>query len=158
MTTEFQLEEGDFAPDFTLDTSGGGNITLSALQGKNVVIYFYPKDNTPGCTTESKDFASMHNSFDSNNTVIIGISKDSVASHDKFVAKFGFPFKLASDEDGSVCEAYGVWGEKNMYGKKYMGITRATLLIDKKGAIAKIWPKVKVAGHVEEVLAAVRGL
>lgn len=146
------IEVGEKAPSFTLPTDGNGSITLSELRGKKVVIYFYPKDNTPGCTQESKDFRDAVEAFTSANTTIIGMSKDSVASHDKFKTKYDLPFLLASDESGDILEAYGVWKEKSMYGKKFMGIERTTVLIDESGTITKIWPKVKVNGHVDEVL------
>jgi len=150
---------GDAAPDIALPTDQGGQFSLSKHKGKkNVVIYFYPKDDTPGCTTEAKDFRDHLAEFDALDTVIIGISKDSITSHDKFKAKYSLNFILASDEEGDVCERYGVWVEKNMYGKKYMGIQRATFLIDKKGAIAAQWPKVKVEGHTQDVIAAVKAL
>jgi len=153
-----ELTRGDFAPDFKLATDGGGNITLSELSGKNVVVYFYPKDDTPGCTKESQEFSAAADSFDTYNTVIIGISKDSVESHDKFKEKYGLNLILACDETGSVCEAYDTWVQKNMYGKKYMGIQRDTFLIDSNGAIQRIWRKVKVDGHVDEVLGCVEEL
>lgn len=143
---------GTFAPDFTMPTNGGGKVTLSALQGQNVVLYFYPKDDTPGCTIEAKDFRDLMDDFKKANTTIIGVSKDDVRSHDKFAEKFCLPFILASDTDGSVCDAYGTWIEKSMYGKKYMGIDRVTFLIDAKGKIAQVWNKVKVDGHASEVL------
>jgi len=152
MPEEILLKEGDFAPDFTMDADNGKTFTLSEQKGKNVVMYFYPRDNTPGCTQESKDFANKFEDFEDANTIIIGISKDSVESHDKFKAKFDFPFTLGSDQNSTVCEAYDCWVEKNMYGKKSMGILRSTFLIDKHGIIKKIWRKVKVDGHVEEVL------
>ena len=150
---DFALQEGDNAPDISLPADHGADFSLSDYQGKKqVVVYFYPKDATPGCTTEAQDFRDHASQFDAANTVIVGISKDSVASHDKFKTKQELPFCLASDEQGDVCERYGVWVEKNMYGKKYMGIQRATFLIGKDGKIAKVWPKVKVNGHVAEVL------
>ncbi len=152
------LNVGDKAPDFTLATDGNGSVSLAKLAGKNVVLYFYPKDDTPGCTIEAKDFRDLMPEFEKSNTVIIGLSKDDVKSHDKFKTKFCLPFTLASDTDGAVCEAYGVWVEKSMYGKKYMGIERTTLLIGKQGKIAQIWPKVKVEGHAREVLEAAKGL
>lgn len=152
------LKVGDYAPDFTLDTDGNNTITLSELRGKNVVIYFYPKDDTPGCTIEAKEFALSEEDFKDNDTKIIGISKDDVKSHDGFKKKYCLPFTLASDVEGSVCEAYGVWVEKNMYGKKYMGIQRATFLVDKKGIIREIWPKVKVEEHARAVLEAVQDI
>ena len=122
------------------------------------MIYFYPKDDTPGCTLEAKDFRDMMKDFEAANTVIIGVSKDSVKSHDKFKEKYCLPFPLGSDEDGSVCEAYGTWVEKSMYGKKYMGIQRDTFLIDRTGKLAKIWRKVSVDGHAKSVLDAAKGL
>jgi peroxiredoxin Q/BCP len=141
---------GRKAPAFTLP-SPNGKVSLKDQLGKNVVLYFYPRDNTPGCTTEACDFRDQSAKFTDANTVVFGISTDSVASHEKFAAKFELPFTLLSDEDHAVCEKYGVWVEKTMYGKKSMGIQRATFLIDKDGKIAAIWPKVKVAGHVAEV-------
>lgn len=149
---------GDTAPDFDLPTDGGGNVKLSDLRGKPVVIYFYPKDMTPGCTTESCDFRDQHPDFAAVNAQIIGISKDSAARHDKFKAKHDLNFTLASDEENDTCEKYGVWKEKSMYGKKYMGIERTTVVIDAEGVIRNIWEKVKVKGHVNEVLAAVKAL
>lgn len=146
------------APEFTLPTDGSGEITLSELKGQKVVLYFYPKDDTPGCTKESCGFNEALQGFKGLGTTIIGISKDSVARHDKFKAKYGLNFPLASDENSDVCERYGVWKEKNMYGKKFMGIERSTFLIDENGNIAQIWRKVKVAGHVDEVKETVQGL
>jgi peroxiredoxin Q/BCP len=152
------IEPGSEAPDFTLPTDGGGTITLSALRGKPVILYFYPKDDTPGCTTEACDFRDAIPGFGGVGAAIIGISKDSVKSHDKFKAKFGLTFPLASDENGHTCEDYGVWMEKSMYGKKYMGIDRSTFLIDAKGKVAKVWRKVSVPGHAAEVAAAIKAL
>lgn len=152
------LAAGDKAPDFSLPTDNAGEISLSSLKGKKIVLYFYPKDDTPGCTTESCDFRDNLTSFNKLNTRIIGISKDSAASHDKFKAKFDLNFPLASDESGAVCEAYGVWTEKSMYGRKYMGIERATFLIGEDGRILKIWRKVKVPGHVAEIMDAIESL
>ncbi|RCK53774.1 alkyl hydroperoxide reductase [Thalassospira profundimaris] len=149
---------GDKAPDFDLPTDGGGHVKLSDLQGQPVVIYFYPKDMTPGCTTESCDFRDQHPNFAAVNAKIIGISKDSAARHDKFKEKHDLNFTLASDEESDVCERYGVWKEKSMYGKKFMGIERTTVIVDAEGVIRHIWPKVKVKGHVDEVLAAVQAL
>lgn len=154
--SEFNI--GDQAPDFTLPTDGEGNITLSELKGQKVVLYFYPKDDTPGCTQESCDFRDNLSQFNALNTAIIGISKDSVAKHDKFKAKYDLTFPLASDETGDVCENYGVWVEKSMYGKRYMGIERSTFLIDEEGKFAKIWRKVKVPGHVDEVQSAAQDI
>ncbi len=148
---------GDTAPDFTLPRDGGGEICLSA-QKTAVVLYFYPKDDTPGCTLEALDFTTAAGDFAAAGAVVIGVSKDTAAKHDKFIAKHGLGIALASDAEGSTCEDYGVWVEKSMYGKTYMGIERATYLIDKHGKVAGIWRKVKVAGHVDEVLAAVRAL
>lgn len=149
-----ELNIGDKAPDFTLPTDGDGEITLSSLKGQKVIIYFYPKDDTPGCTKESCGFNEALPAFEGANTKIIGISKCSVAKHDKFKAKYNLSFPLASDENSDVCENYGVWKEKSMYGKTYMGIERSTFLIDEQGNIAQIWRKVKVPGHIEEVQAA----
>jgi peroxiredoxin Q/BCP len=152
------LAPGSAAPDFTLPTDGGGSVTLSALKGKVVILYFYPKDDTSGCTAEACGFRDAMPNFGGANATVIGISKDSVASHDKFKKKYELPFTLASDQDGSVCEAYGVWAEKSMYGRKYMGIERTTFLIDGDGVIRNVWKKVKVPGHVAEVLKAVSAL
>jgi len=152
------LTPGQMAPDFTAPTQGGGSLTLSALRGRAVVLYFYPKDDTPGCTTEARDFTALADQFAAAGATVIGVSKDSVAKHDKFIAKHDLGITLVSDEDGDICERYGVWGEKKNYGKTYMGITRATVLIDAEGRIARVWPKVKVAGHADAVLEAVRAL
>ncbi len=152
------LNKGEHAPDFNMPTDGGGSVALSRLKGKNVVLYFYPKDDTPGCTVEAKEFRDLMPQYTKSDTVIIGVSKDSVKSHDKFKEKFCLPFILASDEDAGVCQLYGVWVEKSMYGKKYMGIERTTFLIDAKGKIAAIWNKVKPEGHAAEVLEAVKSL
>lgn len=153
-----QPTEGRKAPDFTLPSDGGGEIRLSGLRGRNVVVYFYPKDDTTGCTKEACAFREAIGEFDDANTEIIGVSKDSVARHDKFKAKYDLPFALLSDEDGKVCESWGTWVEKSMYGRKYMGIERSTFLIDETGTLRREWRKVKVPGHVEEVLAAARDL
>ena len=152
------LDAGSLAPDFTAPTDGGGSITLSALRGKNVIIYFYPKDDTPGCTKEACAFHAAEADFSGADAVVLGVSKVSAASHDKFKAKYALGFPLIADIDGAICEAFGVWGEKLNYGKKYMGIERSTVLVDAKGKIAKIWPKVKVEGHAAEVLKAVKEL
>jgi len=149
---------GDRAPTFTLPTDNKGSVALVKLKGKNVVIYFYPKDDTPGCTLEAKEFRDLMPEFEKLNTVIIGMSKDSTESHTKFKEKFCLPFILATDESGRVCEEYGVWTEKSMYGKKYMGIDRTTFLIDAEGKISHIWQKVRVEGHAKEVLEAVKGV
>jgi len=149
-------EPGTIAPDFTLPRDGGDSLTLSALRPQKVVVYFYPKDDTSGCTKEAIGFTESAADFAAAGTVVVGISKDSVASHDKFVQKHGLGVILASDEGADVCERYGVWVEKSMYGKKYMGIERATFLIDGEGRIVRAWRNVKVPGHVEEVLEAAR--
>ncbi len=144
---------GAKAPAFTLSAYPAGKIKLSQFQDeKYVVLYFYPKDDTPGCTTEACGFRDQHDDFAAD-TVVLGISPDSVASHEKFTNKFSLPFPLLADEDHAIAEKYGVWVEKNMYGKKSMGVQRATFLIDKKGKIAAVWPKVKVEGHVAAVAA-----
>ncbi|MBL27480.1 MAG: thioredoxin-dependent thiol peroxidase [Rhodospirillaceae bacterium] len=152
------IEAGSTAPDFTLPTDGGGQFTLSAQRGKPVVVYFYPKDDTSGCTKEAINFTEKADEFAAAGATVVGISKDSVASHDKFKAKHGLNLILAADVDCTVCEAFGVWVEKSMYGRKYMGIERATFLIDGAGKVSRAWRKVKVPGHVDEVLAAVRDL
>jgi len=148
------LAAGSAAPDFTLPTDGGGSVTLSALKGQQVIIYFYPKDDTTGCTAEACSFRDAEASFRGAKTKVIGISKDSVARHDKFKKKYELPFSLASDEHGHVCEDYGVWKEKSMYGRTYMGIERTTFLVGADGVIKRVWNKVKVNGHVAEVLKA----
>ena len=152
------VNPGDTAPDFTMPTDGGGTVTLSGLRGRKVVLYFYPKDDTPGCTKEASGFRDTLPDFSALEAEVIGISKDTVASHDRFKAKHGLNFRLACDADGKVCEGYGVWVEKSMYGRKYMGIERATFLIDGAGVVRRVWRKVKVPGHVEEVLEAIRAL
>ncbi|EEB84838.1 peroxiredoxin [Roseobacter sp. GAI101] len=152
------LEISQPAPDFTLPVTGGDAVTLSALQGKAVVLYFYPRDDTPGCTKESIGFSEHLDAFKDAGALVFGISRDTMAKHDKFTAKHDLTVPLLADVDGTVTESYGVWVEKNMYGKKSMGIERATYLIDAQGNIANIWRKVKVPGHVEEVLEAVRAL
>ncbi|MEM6848758.1 MAG: thioredoxin-dependent thiol peroxidase [Pseudomonadota bacterium] len=150
--------EGVPAPDFTLPGDSDSTITLSDYRGKPVVVYFYPKDNTSGCTKQAESFESLLGEFESAGVAIIGISPDPVKSHDKFKDKLGLSFPLGSDGDQAVCEAYGVWKEKSMYGKKYMGVERSTFLIDKDGTISKAWRKVKVPGHAEAVLAAAKAL
>lgn len=147
---------GDKAPDFTMPRDGGGDVALSALAGKTVVLYFYPKDDTKGCTTEAVEFTGAAEDFAAAGAVVIGVSKDSVAKHDKFIAKHGLNIILASDEEGDVCERYGVWVEKSMYGKKYMGIERATFLIGADGAVREVWRKVKAPGHASAVLKSVQ--
>ncbi|WP_119462337.1 thioredoxin-dependent thiol peroxidase [Rhodospirillaceae bacterium SYSU D60014] len=150
------LKEGDKAPNFTLPTDGDGQVSLSKLQGQKVILYFYPKDDTSGCTAEACGFRDAFPDFSEIDATVIGISRDSVAKHDKFKAKHDLPFTLASDEQGEVCEAYGTWVEKSMYGRKYMGIERATFLIDGTGTVRRIWRKVKVPGHVDAVLNAAK--
>ena len=152
------LEPGDMAPDVTLTTPEGGALRLSQLRGRPLVLYFYPKDDTSGCTREAKDFSALKAAFDMQDVDILGVSKDPPAKHVKFAGKHNLTVSLASDEDGSVCEAFGTWIEKSLYGRKYMGIDRATFLIDKEGRIARIWRKVKVPGHAEQVLAAAEEL
>lgn len=152
------LNPGDKAPDFKLPGNGGSMVSLAAFAPKKVVLYFYPKDDTPGCTTEAMDFTRLADEFAAAGTVVVGISKDSAKKHDKFCSKHGLGVILGSDEEGDTCERYGVWGEKSMYGRTYMGIERATFLIDGTGHIARIWPKVKVNGHAAEVLDAARAL
>ncbi|CAJ1003967.1 peroxiredoxin Q/BCP [Brevibacillus aydinogluensis] len=149
---------GQAAPDFTLQANGNRTISLRDFRGQYVVLYFYPKDMTPGCTTEACDFRDYHPKFAELNTVVLGISPDDVKSHDKFVAKHELPFPLLADPDHQVAEAYGVWVLKKMYGREYMGIERSTFLIDPEGTIVKVWPKVKVKGHVEEVLQTIEQL
>lgn len=150
------LEIGDKAPDFTLPTDGAGTVRLSDLKGQHVVLYFYPKDDTSGCTAEACQFRDLFPKFGRSDAAVVGISRDSVASHDKFKKKYKLPFTLAADEQGKVTEQYGVWVQKSMYGRKYMGIERSTFLIDGKGVICGIWRKVKVPGHAEEILAAIK--
>ncbi|MCB2093477.1 MAG: peroxiredoxin [Rhodobacteraceae bacterium] len=149
---------GESAPDFTLPRDGGGTICLSALRPGKVVLYFYPKDDTPGCTTEAIDFTRLSADFAAADTVVVGLSRDSTADHDRFCRKHGLGVILASDADTDTCERYGVWVEKNMYGRKRMGIERATFLIDGAGRVTHVWRKVKVAGHAEAVLDAARTL
>jgi peroxiredoxin Q/BCP len=152
------LKEGDLAPDVTLHTPDGGSIKLSQMLNHNLVLYFYPKDDTSGCTREAMEFSDALAAFEMEDTGIIGVSKDSAESHVKFVTKRQLKVTLASDVDGSVCEAFGTWGEKSLYGRKYMGIDRATFLIGRDGRIARVWRKVRVPGHVQEVLEAARAL
>ncbi len=152
------LKVGAKAPSFALDADSGGKLSLSGLKGQTVVLYFYPKDDTSGCTAEAIAFSKAAKAFAAADAIVIGVSKDSVASHQKFKAKHRLAVTLAADEDIKVAEAYGVWVEKSMYGRRYMGMERATFLIDGKGVIRHIWRKVKVAGHSEDVLAAVKAL
>jgi peroxiredoxin Q/BCP len=150
------IEVGQQAPDVTLPRDGGETVSLPDFVGRNVVLYFYPKDDTSGCTLEGVEFTARLTEFEAANTVVIGVSKDSVKSHDKFRDKHGLGVVLLSDAEGDVAERYGVWGEKSMYGRTYMGIERATFLIDSKGIVRQAWRKVRVPGHVDEVLAAAR--
>lgn len=152
------IDAGQPAPDFTLPRTDGGKVSLSAQRPRPVVVYFYPKADTPGCTTEALDFTALLPAFDAAGAAVIGISKDPVAAHEKFAKKHGLGVILASDADNDTCERYGVWGEKKMYGRTFMGIERATFLIDGEGIVRRCWPKVKVTGHAEEVLAAVQAL
>lgn len=152
------LTPGDAAPDFQLPADGGGSLRLSDLKGKPVVVYFYPRDDTPGCTKEAFGFSCLADRFAALGVTVIGISGDTAKSHDKFIAKYELKVRLASDAEHATMEAFGVWVEKSMYGKKYMGVERATFLIDGNGVVARAWPKVKVDGHAEEVLKAVEAL
>ena len=152
------INTGDTVPDFEIPATGEKTIRLSALKGKNVVIYFYPKDSTPGCTLEGQDFRDNIGEFSTRNTIILGVSRDSIKSHEKFKSKQAFPFDLLSDETEQLCELFDVIKEKNMYGKKVMGIERSTFLIDETGKLRNEWRKVKVKGHVNEVLEAVKSL
>lgn len=150
------LAEGQHAPDFTLNNEGGKSVSLSGLKGKKVVVYFYPKDNTPGCTIEAKEFSDRAGEFDKNNTVVLGISKDSVQSHQQFCSDHALKVTLLSDPDMKAIEPYGVWQEKTNYGRKYMGIARTTYLIDEKGIIRKVWKNVTAPGHAQKVLEEVK--
>jgi thioredoxin-dependent peroxiredoxin len=152
------IEDGDKAPSFALPTDDGETVSLSTLKGKPVVLYFYPKDDTSGCTAEARDFSALAGDFARLGVEVIGVSPDSVASHAKFRKKHGLEVRLAADADKAAANAYGVWVEKSMYGRKYMGVERATLLIDASCHIARSWRKVKVPGHAAEVLAAARAL
>lgn len=152
------IETGQPAPDFTLPRDGGETVTLSALRPKTVVLYFYPKDDTSGCTTEALAFTAHAEAFAKAGAVVLGVSKDTVAKHEKFRDKHGLGIALLSDDGAEVCESYGVWKEKSMYGRTFMGIERSTFLIDGTGTVREVWRKVKVAGHAEAVLDAVRGL
>ena len=153
---ELKLKGGDKAPAFTVATSGGGKISLADYLGKNIILYFYPKDDTPGCTKEACAFRDGFAEFKKRGAVILGVSLDSVKSHDKFVEKFKLPFTLLADEDKKIVEAYGVWGEKSFMGRKYLGVYRVTFLIGPDGKIKKIWPEVKPEEHAAEVLAALK--
>ena len=149
---ELKVNEGDTAPGFNAPTNGGGEDSLSQFRGQPVVLYFYPKDNTPGCNKEACGFRDTHDAITSKNGVVLGVSADSAAKHDKFIEKFNLPFKLIADEDKSICQAYGVWGNKSFMGRTFLGIKRMTFLIDANGIVQKVWPKVKVADHAAEVL------
>jgi peroxiredoxin Q/BCP len=152
------LEAGKKAPGFTAPTDGGEKLKLSDLKGRKVVLYFYPKDDTPGCTKEAVEFTAAKSAFDKAGAVIVGVSPDTTAKHEKFKDKHSLDVILVSDEDRKICEAYGVWVEKKNYGRTYMGVERSTFLIDEKGKLAKIWRKVRVKGHVEQVLASAQAL
>jgi thioredoxin-dependent peroxiredoxin len=152
------LRPGDAAPPFSLPATGGREISLSDLRGRKVVLYFYPKDDTSGCTREAQEFSALKDAFAACDTEVIGVSADSLASHDKFRTKYGLDLTLASDEAKGALEAYGVWVEKSLYGRKYMGVEQSKIIIDRDGRIARVWPKVKVPGHAQEVLEAARTL
>lgn len=152
------IKSGDTAPDFELPGSGGTLISLSALRGRIVVLFFYPKDDTSGCTAEAINFSGLKDEFDAIDAVVVGMSPDSVKSHDRFRLKHDLTVDLAADEEKKILQAYGVWVEKSMYGRKYMGVERTTVLVDRKGQVAKVWNKVKVPGHAAEVLEAARSL
>ena len=158
MTASNTLDTGSAAPAFTLDAAGGGKLSLKDFKGKKVVLFFYTKDDTSGCTAESIAFSGLAKQFAKTDTVVIGLSPDTVKSHDKFREKHGLTVELAADPEKATLEAYGVWVQKSMYGRKYMGVERTTFLIDAKGKIAQVWRKVKVPGHAEEVLAAAKAL
>ncbi len=151
---ELKLKEGDVAPKFTVATNGGGHVSLDDFLGKNVILYFYPRDDTPGCTKEACAFRDGFAEFKQKGAVVLGVSPDPVKSHDKFVEKFKLPFTLLADEDKKIANDYGVWGEKSFMGRKYMGVSRVTFLIGPDGKIRKIWPAVKPEEHADEVLAA----
>lgn len=151
------IAEGQPAPDFTLHDQDGNAVNLAGLKGKPIVLYFYPKDDTPGCTTEACAFRDARADYESAGATVLGVSPDDVKSHKKFATKYELPFTLLADPDHAVCEAYDVWKEKNMYGKKYFGVERTTFVINRDGVISKIFPKVKVNGHSEAVLDAIKG-
>lgn len=153
-----ELKIGDKVPSFSLPSNLGKDINIEDLKGKNIVIYFYPKDDTPGCTIEAKDFSCAIGQFTELDTVILGISRDSLSKHDKFIQKHDLKHILLSDESGEVCQKFSCWVEKSMYGKKYMGIARSTFLVNTLGIIVQIWPNVKIPNHVDEVLKAVKDL
>lgn len=158
MAKSTTLDVGHKAPEFSLPATGGSMIALKDLRGQIVILYFYPKDSTPGCTTEACEFRDSYALLNKAGVAVLGVSKDNIKSHEKFAEKFGLNFPLLSDESGEMLNAYGVWIEKSMYGKKYMGIDRATFLIDAKGKIAQVWRNVKVTGHVAEVVKATKEL
>src|SRR5256714_13921046 len=149
---QLKLKEGEKAPDFSADTTGGGHVSLCEFKGKSVVLYFYPRDDTPGCTKEACGFRDEFDAFDKKGAVVLGVSTDSAGSHQKFATKYRLPFTLLADEDKTIVQAYGVWGQKSFLGKKYMGSHRVTFLIGPDGRIKKIWPNVKAAAHAGEVL------
>ena len=153
-----KVKLGKRVPDFTATATNDSEFSLSENIGKNIVIYFYPKDNTPGCTKEGEDFRDQFEAFGSNNAIIVGVSRDSVKSHDKFICKYNFPFDLIADENETLCQLFDVIKEKNMYGRKYMGIERSTFLIDTNGILINEWRKIKVKGHVDEVLGTVKNI
>lgn len=152
------VKEGDIAPDFELPTAGGGKVKLSDFKGKSVVVYFYPADDTPGCTTEAIDFTAALADFEAAGAVVVGISPDTIESHDRFKAKHGLKLILASDVDHKVSERYGAWGEKMNYGRKSIGLIRSTVLVGPDGRVARVWPQVRVKGHVDKVLEAAKAL
>jgi len=152
------LSESDVVPDLTLTGMDGEPISPADFRGNKLVLYFYPRDDTPGCTREAREFSALARDFENAGTWILGVSRDSPASHAKFAGKHDLKVKLVSDPDGSVCAAFGVWGEKSLYGRKFMGLERATFLIDRDGTVARVWRKVRVPGHAEQVLAAARDL
>ena len=152
------IKEGNKAPEFNLPASNGKTITLKDLKGKNIVIYFYPKDDTPGCTVEACGFRDSYKEIEKLGAVILGVSPDNVTSHEKFIKKFNLPFNLLADTDKKMCQNYGVWVEKSMYGKKYMGVARTTFIINKEGKISKIFEKVKPEGHNKEIIEAIKTL
>ena len=147
---------GDKAPEFNVSINGEAQFAPADTIDKNLILYFYPKDDTPGCTTEAIDFSEKFDEFDAQETIILGVSRDSLKKHDKFISKYNLRIHLISDEDGRLCEAFGTWVEKQMYGKSYMGIERTTFLINSMGEVAQIWRRVKVQGHVEDVLATIK--
>lgn len=152
------IGEGSQIPDAALDGLNGDSVTLARYRGRPLVLYFYPKADTPGCTNEAKDFSALAGEFEKAGAAVLGVSKDSGKKLSRFIEKYGLKVELASDEKGGFCEAFGTWMEKSMYGRNYMGIARATFLIDREGKVVRVWPKVKVAGHAQEVLEAVKAL